>query len=398
MKSGAWHQMGDKSQKLVLEQLDAGSGVGAIVSPRDLALQNAADYAAQYRDRQADVLYDPQFHVPSFSNSKLSSYKVNPYRASVTTLNRIGAAEVDQLSAALEEENRLIGTSAVIAPAVVYEAQRQDIIDLNAQLFSAAKRVGDALGVPTYATIFVGLGATSSMIPINSILSGATAAASDGWYFAYEFDQCRLPATGDAVSRYLETGLALAGTGKPVLNAYAGPLGLLAPGFGATGAAVGHSQTLWRFCRERWAPAEGGGGDGSAPPRFFSKALWGTIVYPDEVQQLPTALRARVLTHSPFSQALTSTPPGDWGRWDGNKHLLYIVCSGISEVAAKGSARDRGTAAAAILANAVSLHQEIFKTGLALRDATDGYQKNWQHAVLDLQVTRATDFDYLELL
>ena len=77
-------------------------------------------------------------------------------------------------------------------------------------------------------------------------------------------------------------------------------MGLLSFGFGSTGAAVGHSQNLWKFSRDRWEPPVEQGGGGNAPPRFFSSALWGTIVYPDETALLSNELRAQILTPSQF--------------------------------------------------------------------------------------------------
>ena len=41
MNRGAWHQCGDRSQRLVIEQLEAGRGVGVILSPRDLTRDRA---------------------------------------------------------------------------------------------------------------------------------------------------------------------------------------------------------------------------------------------------------------------------------------------------------------------------------------------------------------------
>ena len=48
MRRGPWHQFGDRSQKLALEQLEQGTGVGVILSPRDLQTHNANNYAQQY--------------------------------------------------------------------------------------------------------------------------------------------------------------------------------------------------------------------------------------------------------------------------------------------------------------------------------------------------------------
>jgi len=394
MKRGPWHQMGDRSQKMVVEQLAHEAGVGVIVSPRDLAMHKAAEYTEKYREAGAAVLFDPQFHIPDFTNAKIESYPTNAFRASVSNLHRISDGDLGSVAAALEGENTELGTDAIIAPAVVYEAARPDIVNLNQRLFRAAKAVGDSTGKPTYATVFLGSSVTRSEVTIQSVLSNATSLDCDGWYFAFEFSPERLPSQQADVYRCLSCGLALACTGKPVLHAYAGPLGLLSHGFGATGVAVGHSQNLWRFSRERWEATTTSGGSGDAPPRFFSTALWGTIVFPDESQQLSNTLREQVITHSPFSDPLT---PGVWSRWDANKHLIYLLCSSIGTVFAIENARDAAQSGMTTLANAIVLHKKINEEHIVLRDETNVYQANWR-AAMEKLLTSHDDFDYLEML
>src|SRR5690606_4480549 len=126
--------------------------------------------------------------------------------------------------------------------------------------FRAAKAAGDNLGLPTIATILIGHSATASTQLVEQVLSYATALNSDGWYFGFEFQADRVPAEVEPVSICINSGLILASTGKPVLHAYAGPMSLLSFAFGATATGIGHNQNLWQFSRERWLPAEQGGG------------------------------------------------------------------------------------------------------------------------------------------
>ena len=156
MRRGAWHQFGDRSQRLVLEQLQGGVGVGAIISARDLAMNNAADYAQQYRTLGAGVLIDHQFYVPDFSNAKLASYPTNQFRDSISGLNQVNSQQLAGLAQAIDSIHTSIPADGIIAPAAVYEAGRPDIVDLNARLFETAKAVGDARGFPTYATVVLG--------------------------------------------------------------------------------------------------------------------------------------------------------------------------------------------------------------------------------------------------
>lgn len=395
MKRGVWHQCGDKSQKLVAEQLEAGVGVGVILSPRDVSANGMADYASQYRDLGAEVLVDPQFYVPDFANKNLDTYGLSKFRTAISTLNNISDADVAALADELRLLNEAVGTSAVIAPAILYEAGRPDIVDVNARLFAAAKQVGDSLAVPTLATVGLGRSATASDATAMAALDVATAFNADGWYYAFEFEEERIPSARETTLRCCTGGLSLALTGRPVLHAYAGPMGLLSFGFGATGAAIGHSQNLWKFTRERWEQSTGGGGGGDAPARFFSSALWGTIIYPDETRQLTPALWERVLTSTSFCGPVSSGLP--WPRWDANKHLVCALGQALSEVAALTAPREAAQAAIQVLDAAITLHADIRAAGVSLRDNTDRYQQNWRLALSDLLTLRQSDYDYLEL-
>lgn len=398
MRRGAWHQFGDKSQRLVLEQLHRGCGVGVILSPRDLAYRNAVQYAQEYRDLGAHVLIDQQFYVPAFRNTRLDSYAVSEYRTRISQLRQITDTGLARLTQTLVEMHEALSADGVIAPAVPYEAGRPDIVGLNSRLFTAAKRTGDELGVPTYATVMLGRSVASSDQTLFAALSHATSLDADGWYYGFEFGQERVPSSEEEVLRWGAGGLVLACSGKPVLHAYSGPMALLSMGFGATGTGVGHFQNLWQFTRRRWQPSGGDGGGGEAPARFFSTALWGTILHPDEVDQLPREIRDEVLTHSSFSSPVASSPPGPWSRWDANKHLVHVICTTVAEIAANTNPRENAQAAMEILERAVALHGAIAATGVTLGDDTNAYQHNWLNAISRLLADRSDDFDYLRLL
>jgi hypothetical protein len=131
MKRGAWHQFGDRSPKLALEQLNSGSGVGVILSPRDLSFSGTVSYASKYRELGAEVLFDQQFYVPQFSNVKLDSYPTSKHRKAASQLGKLSDQELAALSVALEEVNRAVEANAVVAPALVYQAGRPEIVALN---------------------------------------------------------------------------------------------------------------------------------------------------------------------------------------------------------------------------------------------------------------------------
>ena len=399
MRRGPWHQLGDRSQRLVREQLTAGNGVGVIVSPRDLKLENAARYAEAYRGLGASVLCDQQFYVPEFSNAHLESYPTSRHRVSVSDLMQIDDAELAALRDDLRAVSETLAVDAILAPAVLYQGGRPDLWRLNRRLLGAAREVGAALGKPTYATVVLARSATSSDQTLAPVLEHVTGLPSDGWYFGFEFEPERVPSDRAAMKRCCSAILTLACTGRPVLHAYAGMMSPLSIGAGATGAAIGHSQNLWRFSPERWQPPTGQGGGGDAPPRFFSRALWGTIIHPDEIAQLEAGLRARVVTPSAFSGPVTANPPQPWSRWDANRHLLAIIGAELSRLSGMGQAKVSANAVVQLLAGAVDLHAEIRRTtGIVLADGTGLYQDNWRGAMEDLLRDLDDNYTYLEML
>ena len=259
--------------------------------------------------------------------------------------------------------------------------------------------VGDALGIPTYATVIIGNSAVASDQTIKEILSHATSLNCDGFYYGFEFSSERIPSSREIVLRCCTGGLTLACTGLPVLHAFAGPMALLSLGFGAKGSAIGHFKNLWQFTRSRWGPTPDQGGGGNAPPRFFSSSLWGTIICPDEIIQLPPTLQNQILTHSPFSSQVSSSRSfSGWPVWDAGKHMVHTICSEVSDIASNDDIRTNANNAITLLQGAVTLHTAIASTGLTLRDDTNSYQENWQLAMNDLLTNNSRDFDYLDLL
>jgi len=396
MRRGAWHQCGHNSQKLVGELMQAGLGVGAIISPKDLALENAKEYSTEYRALGKGVLFDPQFYEPEFAAGKLGTYPTSAFRQSIGALGALQPSAMTAITQALETENRELGCEAVIAPAVTYEAARPDIVALNSRLFDAAKAAGNAIGVPTYATVVLGNSVTTSDVA-QAVLSSATALTADGWYYACEFDaQERLPTDVEAVYRYCSAGLTLACTGKPVLHACAGPLANMSYGAGARGVGLGIWQNAWGFDRSKFQPATGRGGGGDPPPRYFSVPLWGTIVHPDETLQLSGAQQAQVMQHSPYSQGLGAGV--SWPTWESRKHLVHVIATATDTLAQMVNARQAMTATVATLRSANALHTAIRNAGLQLRDGTDTYQSSWASAGTRMLAQNTDDYDWLELL
>ena len=399
MREGVWHQFGDKSQRQVIEQLEQGVGVGVVLSPRDMAPHKAFEYAPGYRALGAEVLFDPQFYVPDASAGMLGTWPIDRFRGSVSALNQITTANLEALASELQTINGEMGATAVIAPSVVQEYKKSEIRDLNRRLFSAAKMAGDSLGVPTCGTIAVGRSGATSDSAFFEVLSAASAVRADGWYYAFEFGAARIPSHEEEVLRLARGCLTLAASGVPVLHAFAGPMAIVSVAAGATGVGIGHAQNLWRFTPGRFvdSPVKGGGGD--APPRLFSRNLWGTIVYPDEVPSLPADLRSLLVESSPFAPQVSHTPPYVApSRWDAGKHLVFVLGKALAELYKEPLLEKRAEIARSLLADAVGLIGDLSSAGIQLQDSTDQYQWPWLNALNRLRELHEDDYEYVSLL
>lgn len=404
IRRGAWYQLGHQSQLLVQEQLEKGVGVGVVVSPRDLSFENATEYATRFRALNAQVLFDPQFYVPEYAKEWPKPYPTDEFRTTIGALRKMSAAEADKLSTAIETVNKDLDCSAVLAPAVVYESGRPDVQELNGALFATAKRAGDALGLPTLATVVIGSSAKGSDSEVSSILAHGTSLPATGAYLACEFAEDRVPSDEGVLTRFASACLTLAGSGWKVLHAYAGPMALLSLGFGATGAAIGQYQNLWQFTRSRWEAPVSGGGGGKAPPRFFSGSLWGTIVCPDELDPLPQKIRSAVMTHTPFSQALATAPKpslATWSKREAQRHLVHVIAREVTRIAGPAYADQCAKLAVSHLTAAEALHFQLEKLSLPVplkQESRNTYQTSWRKVVEGLLKKRADDYAYLRLL
>lgn len=394
MKRGVWHQMGYNSQKLIVEQLLNNTGVGVILSPRYLNYDTERRYAEKYVECGAEVLHDPEFYVPESDQGKLGTYPSAKLRASVSMLKKISDIDLDELSKSLEIENRNVSASALIAPAVPYEAARRDLAELNEQLYRAAKKAGDAIGIPTLATVVIGQSATTPQV-VTNLLAMPTSLNPDGYYFQFEFTDARLPTDEIEVFRFCAAMLTLACTDRPILHSCAGPMSILSFAVGATGAGITFRQNFWGFDRSKWLNIDSQGGGGNAPARFFSSLLWGTIVQPDETIMLPQHLRTLVLTHSPYSATVATAPTLPWGKWDANKHMVHVMANGARTVSEQSNIRAAADFAIEKLDRADRMHKQIERAGVRLKDETNLYQGPWRNALKRVLVDCADDYQWL---
>ena len=185
MNRGAWHQLGWNHHLLVIEQLENTAGVGVILSPRDLSFTRAQECVPLYKEHGAQVVVDPQWHIPGFTTDQFDEYPTADLRTTVTDLVNISDDRLNELQQKLISENSALQTDALIAPAVMYKAGRNDIVQLNRRLHDVAREAASQLGIPCYGTAFLDKSITNSMQLVETTMSTVTALNCDGWVLCF---------------------------------------------------------------------------------------------------------------------------------------------------------------------------------------------------------------------
>lgn len=400
MKRGMWHQLGDRGQKIALEQFEHGIGAGVVISPRDLSHAQAISYSSQYRDLGADILFDPQFYVPSNRVGKISTYEdLLDFRVSESKLIQHSQSEFKRLAKALKSFARDLQCSAVMSPAVAMQAGQPEAVQLNLDLLRTAKDAANDLEIPVYATVPVGDSLALSESELSEVLSSFTSNEVDAWVLMLDTGADGICRSEQHLASLCKTVLRLAQTGLPVMHGCAGPNCLLSMAAGATSIGVAHSKNMWRLPLSRFENTEGGGG-GDAPPRLFSKSLWSTFVFPDELVQMPTSIRDKVLSESPWHDLDPLSPEyfrSDISKWDTNKHLIYVLGQSIEEILTHESVAVRQGMVLELLESAALLHDEISEY-YSVKDSADMHQAMWVRGLQKFIRDHKSDLEYLDML
>ncbi len=400
MRSGLWHQLGDRGQKIALEQLQSGNGVGVILSPRDLSKPKAVEYSSKYREAGSEVIFDPQLYVPHSRVGKQATYEeLIDFRVSASRLAEHSPSEFKTLSKVLRKIGRQFSCTAIMAPAIAMQAGQPEDLRVNLSMLDSARDAADRLDIPVFATIPIGESLVLSETELSDVLSVFTSKSVDGWILMMDLGSdglCRNPRHLAALCRSV---LRLAQTGTNVMHGCAGPHCLLSLACGARGVGIAHSKNMWRLPLSRFEVAEGGGG-GAAPIRVFSTALWSTFVFPDEFVRLPKKLRRRVFEPSDWLKINPGADeyiPAKYSQWDANKHLIHALGETVSELLELGTARRVLPRVKEIVHEAASLH-DIVGQFYDPKDAAAEHHHAWLAVLNSVWMQQRADFDYLAML
>ena len=362
---------------------------------RHLARDGAEKWCEKYKDRDADILLDVQFYQPKFVNNFMESFGLEDFRKSVSALGALGDNLTGQLTRKLVELNKELRTSAVLAPAIIFEPDNQKIIAINEQLFAAARQAGNELGIPTHACIPLSSALRKSPSATTKILSAVTSFDADGWNLAIEYGgENRIPIESDWAEHVISSALYLVATDLPVIQAFAGPSALLSLSAGANAAAVGHFKNFWNFSRSIFEVVDSEMRKPKAQ-RYFSAALWSTILAPDEIARLEDKTWNGIRSDSPFGPNYKTDAIDERTA---HNHLIHTLANEAPRIANDNSIRKNLVKAQNFLLDASYRYEIVLNELGSVADTANVHQKNWADGINNFLKTNSDRVEYVDLL
>ncbi len=408
---GAWHQLGAGTHEIAYELLQDNIGEGAIFSHKDLEFRLARGSAHGINTLGKGVLWDPQFFDPEHKPKHSLTYPTQEFRCTEEELIGLSETGKSTLSSALEQVNRDLHCRAVLAPALLYQAGSTKIQAVNRMLFACAKRAGDAIGVPTLASIPFGHSTCVDDSGITAVLNAATSLPADGWYVVFEFSGENYPRKKAEVIRCANACIGLAAVRPNLIFGYGGHLSLPVMAWGAAGAGIGHQKTLWQFLRRRFedddseqakAELKKGGGGKKQIPHFFSSSLWQRLIYTTEVESvltLPSSFHSKILVPTDYSPAIQPGQPfKPWDLEQSHKHMLTAWANAITHLSAIPCLSSRNEEAVRQMNEQLKLLEELEPHGISFKSSFKAKHLDmWKDVSTELRTRRSSDFEWAEL-
>lgn len=237
-------QQGHGMQQLDIEFVENNPDTGVILSPRNYRPDQIERHANELRERNASVLFDPQFYQPRTERENILNY---PYWKGVefatTDFATNGAEQLCE--GVITYQIEVLQVSEVILPGRYSNSVTEDWLNIHYVFAETAESMN--LDVPVYSTIALGPDVIMDRQSLDRLLNELVNYPVDGFYLVVKNPRNFLVTEEIFIYNLLDGLLSLVLSGKKILLGYSNQQGLIYASAGVTGLASGNFRNVRSF-------------------------------------------------------------------------------------------------------------------------------------------------------
>lgn len=237
-------QQGHGMLKMNREFVERYRGTGVILSPRNCTREQIERHAAEMHERDAVVLFDPQFYQPRTERENILNY---PYWQGLNfeTVDFASTGASELCEGVIKYQTEVLQVTEVILPGRYTNALSEDWLNTHFTFAETANSL--KLDRPVYSTIAIGPDIVRERNLFDRVLNEVVGYPVDGVYFIAKVPRDFLVADELYIYNLLDGLLSITLSGKKVLLGYSNQQSLIYASSGVTGLASGNFRNVRSF-------------------------------------------------------------------------------------------------------------------------------------------------------
>jgi hypothetical protein len=237
-------QQGHGMLSLNKEFVESNPNTGVILSPRNCTKEQIERHASELHERNAAVLFDPQFYQPRTERENILNYPYwNDLNFETVDFATRGAFELCKGVITYQVEQ--LNVSEVILPGRFSNVVSEEWLETQFAFADAANSM--KIGKPVYSTVSVGPDVVRDRNAFDRLLNEIVSYPVDGIYFIVQSPRDFLVNDELFLYNILDGLLSVRLSDKKILIGYANQQSLIFGAAGVTGFATGNFRNVRSF-------------------------------------------------------------------------------------------------------------------------------------------------------
>ncbi|MDN4080086.1 hypothetical protein QYF52_19255 [Paenibacillus polymyxa] len=237
-------QQGHGMLSMNREFVENNSDIGVIMSPRNCTREQIERHANELHERNAAVLFDPQFYQPRTERENILNYPYwNDLNFETVEFAARGASELCRGVITYQVEN--LNVSEIILPGRFSNVVSEEWLDTQYAFADTANSMHT--GKPVYSTVAIGPDIVRDRSAFDRLLNEIVSYPVEGIYFIVQSPRDFLVNDDLFLYNILDGLLSIRLSNKKVLLGYANQQSLIFGSAGVTGFATGNFRNVRSF-------------------------------------------------------------------------------------------------------------------------------------------------------